>query len=509
MFSRNIRFSIESSDIDEPRTPEGDFVLADKLIDAWLINRVTSYGHIGLDLRPDRDEYIMDELERTLLDYPLWEFEFAFDTNVEPFDGFYLCLQLGLALSAVVRGDIPELQSLLDRNSGVLLPRENPYECRDLLNIEECTFYKSSVVAAAAKFGTADIMRVLVANQHKFPCTQTLRFRGDLAADAVRYGNREVLEVLIEDLLTAREEHVTIFPSTPKKSISHRMRPIFLACFESVCFSLDIADDVMKQCEAHSEDPDLHFDILMQAIKSGSTEAVRFALKKASPLINHQPKTYNYQSPLFLALYFEWKMRFPCLHARLPLIKVLLENGADPMQIHPKTKKSILEHLAMRGDREFTAVLLEHEKKLGGMSSLLSCSPERQSYWLRIAIRWRCYPLIEFLLDNTEVNRFVTRRTEYLVEREDLHVAKIAPENKVTTLSIRGFSWDRSFIDVHEVNEGLLTCFYISPINSRTGSVIYRVCGCPWCNSVAQGTPGSMCMLNYCSKSRAKYVNSD
>lgn len=496
-----VRFSIEASE--EPRTAEGDFILADKLIDAWLINRGANTYNINLDLKSDPDEYIMDSW--TMHDY-LFEFEFdsEIDSELEPFD-FHLSLQLGLALSAIIRGDGPELQSLIDRNPGVLLPMKNPYECRDFLNTTDCTLFESSIVAAAAEFGNADIMRVLVANQHKFPCTQILWFRGRLAAEAVRHGNREGLKVLIEGLQTARVEDVTVFPSHPKKSISHRMRSIFLTCFNLA--RLDIADDILNQCEAYSKNPDLHFDILMQAIKSGSSEAVRYALKKASALINHQTKAYNYQSPLCFALYYEWKVQYPCMEGRIPLIRALLENGADPSQIDPKTKKSILEHVIMRRDHILTILFINHEKKLGGMSSVLSCSPERQSFWLRIAVRWKCQPLIDLLLDNTVVEKFVWRRTEYLVQREDLNPAEIIPENKETELSIRGFQWERTVPDGFGLTRLLRRCFYISPMNSRKGIVIHVVCECPWCTSVAEGTPRHLCELACCLNSRSKYIS--
>ncbi|KAJ6007756.1 hypothetical protein N7540_011732 [Penicillium herquei] len=160
--------------------------------------------------------------------------------------------------------------------------------------------------------------------------------------------------------------------------------------------NFDMVDFIVKECESETDEvkQDLQFDILMQAISSGEVDAVGYALETKGLDMRAQLRRFNYFTPLFQAL-------FECPEAtQVAIMDLLLEYGADPLQPHHNTRKIPLEYALMQGTRliDVVELLWNHEMKVFGIPSLLLSSPARKSYWLRIAVAYRCTPIFDVLL---------------------------------------------------------------------------------------------------------------
>lgn len=382
------------------RTTEEEYALIDKLMDGWIVNAVK--------MNPYRDlpssRFLPSEVEDLLE-----------SSDSSPLDEG-IVLQQVLAISAIVRGDFVEFQRILDETSGlevqsplVSLPRFR----QDFLSIE-CSYLNCALLYTVGTFGNADIMRVLLANQRPNSYTQRKWLRGHLAAWTTKEGNRDGLKVLIEHLAAANEDEVSIFPWTPRKTLSHRLRDSFLQCF--IFDRPHMVDTILDCCGEYCNNPDLHFDILMQAIRSSKVAAVQYALKKAHPQINRQTRAYNYHSPLFFALFTLSESKRTrggiTRDGRKMIMKTLLESGADLLQTHRETKKTVLQYAIEKKRHSTIEFILNYETELYGTPSVLSGDSENRSFWLRTAFHGRCFFLIDLLVQNG-VTRFKGKRRSY------------------------------------------------------------------------------------------------
>ena len=403
-FSRTLRRLADQSG--QSRTAEEEYALIDKLMDGYMVDiiKITPFHDLpSCKFLPSKVEGLLK----------------ASDSS--PMDEGIIFQQL-LAISAIVRGDAIEFQRILDRMSGleVQSPLVNLSRFRqDFLSIEFASLTPALMHPVGA-FGNADIMRVVLANKRPNTYTQRKWLRGELTAVTAGYGNRDGLTPLIEHLAAANEDEISIFSWTPRKSLSHRLRGTFLRCFTRNPPKLDMADVILEHCGADANDPDLQFDILMQAIKSGDVDAVQYALKKARPQINRQTKAYNYHSPLFFTFFTVRQgsptnyqtLRAGRLSGRLPVMKALLENGADLSQPHVETGKTLLQYAIERKSHSTIELILDYETELYGVPSLLSGDSENRSFWLRTAFHGRCFFLIDLLVQNG-VTRFKGKRGSY------------------------------------------------------------------------------------------------
>ncbi|KAJ5721315.1 uncharacterized protein N7483_009249 [Penicillium malachiteum] len=327
-------------------------------------------------------------------------------------------LETALAMSAIFRNDPIELQKVIEVHLG-----QPPWSGDLEMDLLSANFMYGFVTTldVAAKHGTADIT-VLIANRDNFKFARKYWFKGRFVNLMANKENWAGLKAWIE-FFKVSEDNLIVFPGCTHETLTMRLRPAIYHCLQIGNF--DMMDFIVEECESETDEvkEDLHFDILMQAIRSGEVDAVEYALETKRLDMREQLRRYNYFTPLFQAL-------FECQEAtKVAIMGLLLEYGADPLQPHHNTKRIPLEYALRQGNFLIDSVQLlwNHEMKLFGTPSLLLSSPARKSYWLRIAFANRYMPFVDVLLRHG-TSSVLWRGIKYTIQEIDSTIVSICKE---------------------------------------------------------------------------------
>ncbi|KAJ5096885.1 hypothetical protein N7456_007606 [Penicillium angulare] len=364
-----------------PMTTEEEATMRDNLIDVWILGGKCCAWHA---LGPPAD-----------------------------LDGWYapsgrIDYTAALACSAALRGNCDELQDILDcepRRREIFYGKFQGQLRVDILN-HSSDFGQVRSLEVASETGTADIMKRLTSNECDMDRAQQIWFRKYFLAMTARAGNWNGLKALVEFI---RSHPRLVAPGLGLCSLAWRFRPAIRGALRGRNF--DILDLLSHELADEVDMIEFNFEVLMQAIISGKVDAVKYALRRRDVDVNGRHiNNYKY-SPLFTALYDS------PITPKLPIMTLLLENGADVHQGNSKTGETLMECAVAKGCNEIVKLIVDHESKLPG-SQQTSPYIKRRREMLQTAVRYKSASLIEILFMHNQHLFYSQRKRTFTVRRE-------------------------------------------------------------------------------------------
>lgn len=354
---------ILSLQAEEITTKEQKDVLIEKLVDA------VACGHYD---------------PREIFDHHLWELHQArypdrlpiYSRRSEPLG---VTLKIFLAVSAILRGNCAELQTLLDQ--GLAADTRSPS-------------FQLVPLDVAAKKGSKEIIKLLGC---PLEYRASFYYTTDALSVAARSGNKEALEIWIPIL--RKNYH-----DAPAR-LSHAMRGAVRIG------RMDMVQFIESFCEEELDE--LRAETFMEAIRAGQVTAVQSYLDQSGFNPNNIRVHTDKKGPLFVALHECPPPR------RIQMLKILLERGADANEVSPARTRRPLLRAVKQDDVEAAALLLKH-----GAEPNAAGARERP---LAVAMS-RKPPMFRLLLDHG-ANRIYRRDGKKFMIKDDAktlgHVEKL------------------------------------------------------------------------------------
>lgn len=362
LFSSHVQ---EILDLPNNRTTRETEALLDKMIDVFCYVGFLSPQHM-LDSESHTCSEGFRAFQRSLWESPA------------------ITLPVTLAISAIIRGDAAELESIY-LNTGMRINRKS---------------YRFSVMplTVAAKIGSEDVIKTIIKCSGKNGGRALRGFYWlDVAIISARAGN-----------LTAIKLFTEYHKAHNNRSTQHH----FLA--QATRASARAGElDVMHYCVTETRDyfknRENLLDSLIQAIKSGQVDTAKYLLDCGEFDIN-DTKIQSWdcgKGALFTVLH-------DCPAEKRPAImKLILDHGADPNRIYPFIPRTPFQAAVKLGDVQSAAALVEYGADIHAASLLPP--PALMMPLLLQAIEHRSAPLVELLL-NSGVDRFCDwRRKRYTI----------------------------------------------------------------------------------------------
>ncbi|CAG7941496.1 unnamed protein product [Penicillium salamii] len=335
--------------------------------------------------------------------------------RIEPLE---LTLASGLAASAILRGDHVELQSLLDE--GVWLMRWS--ETLGQVPVD-----------LAYKEGTPEIINI-VAPRYSFFYQSRSRWTIDHScglAVAARRGDAERVELLIKANLDKGWD-ISLELS---KAVEGVLR---IGKVEMV----EVLEKYMTRPRESMQW--LWFYCYNEAVKNGMLHVVRWLFNREGPLMRQTSPWHK--TPLFIALH-------DCpSNARLEMVRLLLENGADPNGNGGlEVSQTPLQRAIQNGDLEAAMLLVE-----------FGADPNRaarRTVPLHMAVQQGHPALVRCMLEHGAKPRYQSKGKRYTVRRS---------ENFTTLLEDLGFDQvtEQEYVIMYRPDTGSRVCEVISYPNA-------------------------------------------
>ncbi|KAL2836761.1 ankyrin repeat-containing domain protein [Aspergillus pseudoustus] len=239
-------------------------------------------------------------------------------------------LQIALARDAITRNDSVTLQNVLEDG-----------EDAGGVHLLWSHLFGTSPLCIAARIGTREIMETLL---------QYGTWHGggpERAAMkiAIHCGNRAVLDAWLDPERLSRRSD-----SCPWQTF----RTAFIE-FARVG-DMEMVEYLSGRCGWYWTDPSgTHFDVFMEAIRSGQLAVAEWILKLGWFEIEYATARFtNPKTALFVALH-------DCEPGvRVPMVRMLLSHGADPNELCPSVKGTPLQAAIRLNDPQLVHLLLDH-----------------------------------------------------------------------------------------------------------------------------------------------------
>ncbi|KAJ5716624.1 hypothetical protein N7493_008535 [Penicillium malachiteum] len=359
-------------------TAEETDILVDKVIDAFLSATISNVRELfdPKRLYPDKIKHYTQ---------PGWS---MMSQIWEPAEE---TLRLGLATSAIIRGDAVELELLHSQGDFEL----NTWSTR-------LCFHP---VGAAARRGNEHIIKVLTdhswgLNERHIISAGRNYESANAASIAARHGNLEPMKYWLKNMNDYQ------IPESVHSFLKRAIRGAIEADnIDYVIYLLGVRDSIPL------ENPRPLFDFFIDAIKAGHPTIVKYFLDLKCFDINTHT-SYCQKGSLLTAL------QDTPLNKRLPVLNLLLENGALPNGIPggfpiSQTLSSPLQAAIKRGDAESAALLVKFGANI--YATVTSLSPSKSKPLLLRAIQQKSAPMIEFLLAQGIARELDWKRKRYTV----------------------------------------------------------------------------------------------
>ncbi|KAJ5706653.1 hypothetical protein N7488_006454 [Penicillium malachiteum] len=359
-------------------TAEETNILVDKLIDAFLSATISNVRELfdPKQLYPDKIKYYTQ---------PGWS---MMSPKWEPAEK---TLEIALATSAIIRGDVGELELLHSQDDFEL----NTWSTR-------LCFHP---VGAAARRGNEHIIKSLTDHSwglnegHIISASQNYEC-ANAASIAARHGNLEPMKYWLKNMKDYQ------IPSCVHLFLKRAIWGAIEADnIDYVIYLLGVRDSVPF------ENPRPLFDFFIDAIKAGHPTIVKYFLDLQCFDINTHT-SYCQKGSLLTAL------QDTPLNKRLPVLNLLLENGALPNGIPAKfpisqTLSSPLQAAIKRADAKSAALLAKFGANIHETATSLSLRKSKPL--LLQAIQKKSAPMIELLLARGISRKLDWKRKRYTV----------------------------------------------------------------------------------------------
>ncbi|OKL56165.1 hypothetical protein UA08_08583 [Talaromyces atroroseus] len=343
----------------EPRTVEQETLLTDKLIDAWLCGKFVRVRDV---LDPSRYE-----------SYQEWYYEMHHDRPgfiTAHWEDFDKTLPIALAASAIRNGNCVELQAVIDRYSEEL--RKEPHSI-NFLERQSDRLGGVCPLDVAAKYGSGDIIKVLLRNQCGISYFSYAFYTSALSV-AARSGNKEALKVWIDHMKNINND-ITI---ELRRAVNNATK---IGKFDMVKF-------IEEECGFQFDNREVLYDSFVDAIQSRKLDVVQKFLDRGGFDINMKTRRRP-NGALFAAIS---RTRSP----NLSIVSLLLANGVDLNDVHGRTHLTPLQTAVKMQHFELTKLLIEH----GANAHTPIYDPHKKTMMplLHVAIQNRSTPMVRLLL---------------------------------------------------------------------------------------------------------------
>ncbi|KAL4919089.1 ankyrin repeat-containing domain protein [Aspergillus aurantiobrunneus] len=241
-------------------------------------------------------------------------------------------LQVALMIGAIRRGDVVDVQILLENNGA--------------LHIIWSNFFGTSPLLLVAQIGTGSIMETLLLyGDWTSAWTPDWLSPGAFKAlkIAIRNGNRHLIDAWLDDSRIHQKSET--FPWAA-------FRVAFIQLVR--VGDIEMVEYLNERCGRYGNDPEsMRFEAFMEAIKNSYVDIADLLCDHGNFDINQESVEYL-KGPLFTALY-------DCDPAvRDEMVKMLLERGADPNRTYSTVSGTALQAALQQRRRRIVGLLLDH-----------------------------------------------------------------------------------------------------------------------------------------------------